>query len=580
MRIMKTMSVRVAVLAAAAAGLMIPPTVDAQGRGGPPPWATAGADAQRTASVKTDPKLNQDSVSKEFKFLWKRTFENQPKQLDGLTQPVLLPNIISYKGFKALAFVGGSSDAVFAIDDDLSRLFWQRRLETGSPVESTSVACSGALTTITRASPLTSSAAARGRGRGAADQPAAKAAGTPAAVAAGVPPAPGAAVVGGAPDPRLAAAGRGTAPTPPPPSENPPMPGSGPGPNAVLGGYAATRGGNANVYAISSGGLLHALNPQDGTDMVPPIEFLPPGARATGSILLDSVLYAATTGGCGGAPNGVWAIELADNANTVAHWESQGAVAGDGPAFGTDGTVYAATGGDEASGSSDTNAVVALEPKTLKVKGTFSAKTPFTTAPIVFADKGRAFVAAGNQDGRVYVLDAASLASGTPPSPLVSSEPLTSADGTITGLATIDDASGSRWILASVAGPSKGSDSSRPNGAVVALQLADPGTTPALPVVWTSPDLVSPVTPAIVGGVVFALSSGEDRGTGSAAERASRSKPAVLYALDGATGKELWSSGTTITSFVHGVGPAAGDSQVYVVTHDGTLYAFGIPMER
>jgi hypothetical protein len=575
---MKTMTTRVALLAAAAA-LMIPPDADAQGRGGPPPWATAGADAQRTASVKADPKLTKDSVSTAFKFLWKRTLENQPKQLDGLTQPVLLPNIISYKGFKALAFVGGSSDAVFAIDYDLSRLFWQRRLETGSPAQSASVACSGALTTITRASPLISSAATGGRGRGAAGTPPAKAGSTPAAAAAGVPRAPNAAVVGGAPDPRLSAAGRGAAPMPPPPSDNPPMPGSGPGPNAALGGYAAQRGGNANVYAISSGGLLHALNPQDGTDMVPPIKFLPPGARATGSILLDSVLYAATTGGCAGAPNGVWAIDLANNGNTVTHWETKGVVAGDGPAFGTDGTVYAATGSGEAFGS-DTNAVVALEPKTLKPKGTFSVKTPFTTAPIVFADKGRPLVAAGNKDGRVYVLDAASLESGTSPPPLASSDPLATEDGTITGLATIDDASGSRWILASVAGPSKGSDASRPNGTVVALQIADQGTTPSLRVAWTSRDLVSPVTPAIVGGVVFALSSGEDRGTGTATERAGRSKPAVLYAIDGATGKDLWSSGTTITSFVHGVGPSAGDGQVYVVTHDGTLYAFGIPTER
>jgi len=54
----------------------------------------------------------------------------------------------------------------------------------------------------------------------------------------------------------------------------------------------------------------------------------------------------------------------------------------------------------------------------------------------------------------------------------------------------------------------------------------------------------------------------------------------VLYALDGATGKELWTSGTTITSSGRGVGPSAGDSQVYVVTIDGTLYTFGMPMER
>ena len=53
---------------------------------------------------------------------------------------------------------------------------------------------------------------------------------------------------------------------------------------------------------------------------------------------------------------------------------------------------------------------------------------------------------------------------------------------------------------------------------------------------------------------------------------------AVLYALDGTTGKQLWSSGTTITSFARaGLSAAAG--QVYVVTYDNSLYAFGIPME-
>lgn len=578
---MKSTTVRIAVLSAVA-GLTGTPAVEAQGRGGPPPWTTTASDAQRTASVKTDPKLTKESVGKDFRFLWKRTLDNQPRQLDALTQPVLLPNIISYKGFKALAFVGGSSDNVYAIDYDLSRIFWQRRLDTGVPAENPSVACPGALTTVTRATTLApSTGAGGGRGRQGAGQPPANAAGTPAAAAAGVPAAPGAAVAGGAPDPRLAAAGRGATPMPPPAPVNPPMPGSGPGPNAVLGGYAAERGGNPNVYAISSGGRLHALNPQDGTDMVPAIKFLPPGARAVGSILLDSVFYTATTGGCGGAPDGVWAIELANDANIVTHWDTKGSVAGDGPAFGTDGTVYVATGDGQASDTSYTNAIVALEPKTLKVKGWFSAaKTPFTTSPVVFNYKGRTLIAAGNKDGRVYLLDAADLASGQQQSPLSSTEPLTTGTGTITGLATVDDPAGNRWIVAAIAGPTRSANASASNGAAVALQLGEQGEAPALRLVWTSRDLISPVTPAIINGVVFALSSGEGRGTGSAAERAQRSKPAVLYALDVATGKELWNSGTTITSFVHGAGPSAGDSQVYVVTHDGALYAFGIPLER
>jgi outer membrane protein assembly factor BamB len=53
----------------------------------------------------------------------------------------------------------------------------------------------------------------------------------------------------------------------------------------------------------------------------------------------------------------------------------------------------------------------------------------------------------------------------------------------------------------------------------------------------------------------------------------------VLYALDPATGRELWSSGAAITSFAR-AGLAGGGGQVYVVTHDNTLYAFGIALEH
>jgi len=116
-------------------------------------------------------------------------------------------------------------------------------------------------------------------------------------------------------------------------------------------------------------------------------------------------------------------------------------------------------------------------------------------------------------------------------------------------------------------------------GALVAFTVVDQNGAPTLQAQWVSRDLASPVTPAVVNGVVFALASGEVAGA-TAAQRAQRSAPAVLYAIDAATGKELWTSGTTITSFVRGVGPSAGDSQVYVVTQDGTLYAFGMPAER
>jgi outer membrane protein assembly factor BamB len=95
--------------------------------------------------------------------------------------------------------------------------------------------------------------------------------------------------------------------------------------------------------------------------------------------------------------------------------------------------------------------------------------------------------------------------------------------------------------------------------------------------------MVSPLPPIIVNGVIFAASSGEYHpasGAPTAAERASRSVPAVVYALDADTDKEVWSSGRTVTSFVHSGGLWAGGGQVYLSTYDNTVYAFGYAMGR
>jgi outer membrane protein assembly factor BamB len=115
-------------------------------------------------------------------------------------------------------------------------------------------------------------------------------------------------------------------------------------------------------------------------------------------------------------------------------------------------------------------------------------------------------------------------------------------------------------------------------GAIVAFTVVDTNDAPTLQPQWVSQDIKGPLTPAVINGVVFALASGHsDAPTARAGERATS---AVLYALDGATGKQLWTSGTSITSPVRGIGPSGGDSQVYVAAEDGTLYAFGMPAER
>jgi outer membrane protein assembly factor BamB len=157
-------------------------------------------------------------------------------------------------------------------------------------------------------------------------------------------------------------------------------------------------------------------------------------------------------------------------------------------------------------------------------------------------------------------------------------------------LATWED-QGTRWILATAAGSApagraaagRGAAATATAGSVVAFRLVDQNGTLTLERGWTSRPLTSPLAPIVVNGVAFVASSGEFKGRAAgsltAAQRAQRSVPAVLYALDAATGAELWNSGTTINSFAR-AGLSAGAGQVYVVTYDNTLYAFGIPMEH
>jgi outer membrane protein assembly factor BamB len=53
----------------------------------------------------------------------------------------------------------------------------------------------------------------------------------------------------------------------------------------------------------------------------------------------------------------------------------------------------------------------------------------------------------------------------------------------------------------------------------------------------------------------------------------------VLYAIDASNGKDVWSSGRTITTAV-GSGLSAGQGNVYVPGADSTLYAFGFAIEK
>jgi outer membrane protein assembly factor BamB len=479
----------------------------AQGGRGSADWMTAGGDAQRSAWVRTDPKISVNSIEKPgFQVAWKVKLGSEP------SVAATLDRYIGYRGFRSFALVGSRAGDITAFDTDLGRIEWKKSLAAGAIPRDAAAPCPGGMTAnVARATGAGFPAMPGGRGGGGGRGAAAKSA-------------------VGAPDEgavTIAEIAARAAAAPPPAGRGPAAAGRG------AAGYNPFAARASFVNAISSDGMFHSLYISNGEEPAPPVAFVPANTSAHGLIVLDNVAYAATSGGCGGAPNGVWALDIASK--DVAHWTpAAGDIAGSaGAAFGPDETAYVATTGGE---------LVALEPKTLQVKATYhSGDQAFVSSPVVFESDKNAIVAAATADGRLHLVDASSLTGAAYPA-VVSG-----------ALATWQDAAGTRWLAA----PSRNS--------IAAWKVIDQGGAPALQPGWTSREIASPLAPIIVNGVVFAVSG---------------SSPAVLYGLDGATGKELWNSGKALSAPVRISGLSAIGSQLYLGASDGTFYAFGFPIEH
>jgi outer membrane protein assembly factor BamB len=154
------------------------------------------------------------------------------------------------------------------------------------------------------------------------------------------------------------------------------------------------------------------------------------------------------------------------------------------------------------------------------------------------------------------VLNTASLGGADHRTPAVATPPQANVRFGGEGVTTWRDGTGTRWLL-TVHG-----------GTIGAYKVSDAAGAAALTPAWRAAGLARARTPIVVNGVVFAVDAGQT------SEPASN---AVLYALDPATGAALWNSGKAITAPASS-GLAAGTGQVYVVTHDNTVWAFGIPL--
>ncbi len=483
-------------------------------------WPSYGGDARRTGWATSDTRITRENV-KDFQLVLKRKLEGAPAGPQALAPPVVIGLLISHRGFKELGLVSNSAGDLWAVDVDLNKIFWKRRLEGSAPKSS----CSGAAVTAALTPPVTF-----GGGR------------RPAVPATAKKPN----------SPRVGGVGFGSA---------------------------------RSVFMVAPDGKLHQVNSSDGSDQFPPLDFLPPGAEASNLTLDGTAAYTTTSGNCGGTPNGVWAIDLNDDEPRPTQFAMSSSETGrlGGFAIGHDGTVFVQTGPGEMNPAANkwANTLLALTPKELKLKGYVtnaagSKPNIGAATPVVFDYKGRDIVATAGSDGRISLIDPATLGGEDHQTIMHKTAPVASAEGTIYGgLSTWLDADGARWLAAPVWGPLSAdlkppmSNGPTPHGAIIAFKVEEQGSGLVLTPAWVSRDLSSPVPPVITSGAVFALSTG----SGQANQRA------TLYGLDAVNGKEIYSSGDQAVATGSLTGLTIANGRIFFTTTDGTLYGFGVFME-
>jgi outer membrane protein assembly factor BamB len=384
-------------------------------------------------------------------------------------------------------------------------------------------------------------------------------------------------------------------------------------PNALNATPVVQTGRPKVVYVLASDGKLHALSAVDGEDHFPPKQFVPPFSKNWSLNIASGVLYTALSQRCNGALSAVYAMDLSAPELPIHSFQAgrAGIWGRAGVAISPSGTIFAVTGDglyDPANGQyADTFLAISSKDMALTDYYTPSNREWLTRkdldmgnmSPVVFKYKDREYVAGAGKEGRLFLLDAASLGGDTHRqpqyrSPLITNEEVNHAGhGFWGGMATWEDRGGTRWLLAPAWGPVHSAapafpvtDGDAPHGSVMAFRVELKQGAAALSPAWMSHDLNVPEPPIVAGGVVFVLSSGEDvqqvEASGIAhgtAARLAGSAKATLYALDAETGKELFNSGDTLGSFTHFGGIAVSNGRIFVTTWDGSVYAFGLKNE-
>ena len=121
-------------------------------------WNTVGGDAQRSSWIRNDRMISSASVSKPggFGLLFKIKFDSESRQMNALSQPIVVNQARGGKGFKAMGYLVGASGNAFGFDDETGQVFWKRSLAGAG-------SCAGGFTSaLTRPATLVYAEPARG----------------------------------------------------------------------------------------------------------------------------------------------------------------------------------------------------------------------------------------------------------------------------------------------------------------------------------------------------------------------------------------------------------------------------------
>ena len=493
-------------------------------------WLTYGSDPQRDGWAKSESILTGDNA-KNIKLEWQAHLDNASKELNSLTAPLVVEQLVTPRGFKDAVIVAGASDNVYAIDSDTGKIMWKKTFTVaGKPKSPSGFLCPNAL----NATPVIRSAFGKWT------------------------------VYVVASDGKLHSLNAVDGEDRMPPIQFVP-PYSKPWSLNLVGDVIYTTlspGCNGSTSGV------YSLNLKDPAHPVKVFQASTAGAgiwgRAGAAVSQDGLIYVETGDGPYDVQKGKFSdsflaiseddLKLVDyytpaNHQYLTHKDlDMGCISPIVFPFMHRGLV--AGGGKE-------GVLYLLDAKSL---GGADHKTPLFRSPRYANEEvnlaGRGFWGA---------------------------------------FASWQDPKGTRWLYAPALGPQasgspefKTTYGAAPHGSIMAFRVEESNGSPVLTPAWRSRDLSVPEPPIVANGVVYALSNGENvqsiHESGrllTSQERASTpSGNATLYAFDAETGKELFSSGKTMPGFSHFSGMAIANGHVYVVTYQNILYSFGLGIDQ